>query len=475
MPRIFISYRRAVSAYQAGRLFDRLVQAFGKKNVFLDVDGIPAGENFDTYILQRIQQSDVFLVLLSRGTLDRINEPGDWVRQEIACALSQPQTRVIPVLVDNFEMPKSEDLPLDIRDITRKNAAKLDHSLFNETANKLIERIHGRRHQPILVIVSTASVLLLIGVLFVLSALNPPVDSVIATRTSSGAQVTQAVSPTLISTDTNAQTDTSPLTLLEQAMMAALIGVTQNDDWLPFEQEFGGATMVLVPKGCFPMGSPDGEDVEQPVVRQCIEEPFWLDKYEVTNAFYGSTSTVAGCSDYSSASDQPHICVNWFDARDFCEMRGGRLPTEKEWEFAARGPDGLIYPWGNNFAGDKVVYSANSSARTAPVGSCPDGISWVGALNLSGNVSEWVSTIFGIDDGNKNFSERGEWLFQYPYDHDDGREINSNDRTYARVIRGGSWYNNEYVMRAAFRDWNYQSLSFGSVGFRCARSYGPQP
>lgn len=159
-------------------------------------------------------------------------------------------------------------------------------------------------------------------------------------------------------------------------------GVTRNSDWRPYLEEFSDVSMALVPAGCFQMGSTDGDSDERPVHEVCFEEPFWIDVYEVTNEQFGST----GCGETSSAPDQPRNCVNWFDATAHCESRGARLPTEAEWEYAARGPDGLVYPWGNEFVADFVVYKDNSGGRTWQVGSKPAGKSWAGVYDLSGNV-----------------------------------------------------------------------------------------
>ncbi|HEC21824.1 MAG TPA: TIR domain-containing protein, partial [Chloroflexi bacterium] len=186
------------------------------------------------------------------------------------------------------------------------------------------------------------------------------------------------------------------------AYTLARAGVSSNDGWTPFIQEFEGVPMALVPAGCFQMGSANEESNEQPVHEVCFEEPFWIDVYEVTNARYGS----AGCEEYSSEDDQPRNCVNWFEAVAHCESRGARLPTEAEWEYAARGPDGLLYPWGDEFVALNAVYGDDSGGRPAVVGSRPGGVSWVGALDMSGNLWEWVSSIYAF----------------YPYDPDDGRE-----------------------------------------------------
>ena len=132
--------------------------------------------------------------------------------------------------------------------------------------------------------------------------------------------------------------------------------------------------MVLVPVGCFMMGSSDGKADEAPVHEVCFDAPFWIDVYEVTNAQFGTSGQFDG-------DDRPREMMNWQRALAYCQSRGARLPTEAEWEYAARGPDSLIYPWGNAFIADNVVYFLNSENRTWDVGSRPQGVSWVGAYD----------------------------------------------------------------------------------------------
>lgn len=143
MPKIFISYRRSASSGHAGRLYDRLVKEYGDHNVFLDVEQIPIGETFSSYLLAKIDESDVFLLMLGEGTLDRVVNEDDWVRREIAYALSHDHVVVVPVLQDGFKIPPPETLPADIQGITARNAAFLFHQMFDESVHKVIGSINA--------------------------------------------------------------------------------------------------------------------------------------------------------------------------------------------------------------------------------------------------------------------------------------------------------------------------------------------
>jgi formylglycine-generating enzyme required for sulfatase activity len=244
----------------------------------------------------------------------------------------------------------------------------------------------------------------------------------------------------------------------------------QAAPWIPTEQVFNTVPMVLVPAGCFWMGSL-ASAAEQPVHEICFAAPFWIDRYEVTNAQFAQ---FGGMADRASSfcdpnedgiitTDQQSACanlpreqINWFEARAFCELRGGRLPTEAEWEYAARGPNSLQYPWGNEFVRDNLVYANNSNNQPAAVGSRDSGNSWVGAADMSGNVQEWTSSLY----------------LSYPYIGSDGREVNAGNRTdVSPVLHGGSWnIGHESFLRAASRSWNFSRGWSESIGFRCALS-----
>lgn len=257
--------------------------------------------------------------------------------------------------------------------------------------------------------------------------------------------------------------------------------VTHNGDWTAIHLPFGGVDMVLAPAGCFTMGSSDQQISaaynlcpfdsqtcgnlladERPQTEICFVQPFWIDRYEVTNQQYGSSGTWAD-------PNHPRTNVTWQEAQQFCESRGGRLPTEAEWEYAARGPDGLIFPWGNSFIPENLNYcdadcefnwrdSAHRdyNAQVSVIGAHPDGVSWVGAKDMAGNVWEWTSTIYG---------------YAYPYDPDDGRE-NPGDVSSERTLRGGSWNWIALDARTTARD-NPVQPSSDWYGFRCARDFQP--
>jgi formylglycine-generating enzyme required for sulfatase activity len=278
-------------------------------------------------------------------------------------------------------------------------------------------------------------------------------------------QATSNAQETATQSAINVQATSSAGTMTQQAAMDATATaesdpliiarrrVNSNAEWTPYIQEFNGAEMMLVPVGCFDMGSNDGNSDEQPVHEICFDEPFWIDRTEVTQEQFRRFNGVAERPSTFTGDNRPVENITWLEAHDFCALRDARLLREPEWEYAARGPDELIYPWGNQFVAENVVYVENSNSQTAIVGSRPAGASWVGALDMSGNVWEWVSSLYQ----------------DYPYGNDHESAPNSTDR---RGRRGGSWDDDETsYLRSADRVRSEPSGWNEVVGFRCARSY----
>lgn len=247
----------------------------------------------------------------------------------------------------------------------------------------------------------------------------------------------------------------------------------RNRDWQPFIATFPDLPIpdlpfCLVPAGAFRMGSDEYSDEydEKPVHDQRIEQPFWISQHPVTNDQWRRAVAAGAVEEPRGAGalewyrdpkmgQAPVVGVNWFMARDFAAWLGCRLPTEREWEYAARGVESWRYPWGDDWDPDKAVWKENSGGRPAAVTSKPEGASWVGALHLSGNVWKWTSSLYQ----------------PYPYREGDGREADTGSRTdVQRVLRGGSFNYSTNNLRAADRSWSIPDLDGSSLGFCCARS-----
>jgi formylglycine-generating enzyme required for sulfatase activity len=188
---------------------------------------------------------------------------------------------------------------------------------------------------------------------------------------------------------------------------------------------------------------------------------FWIDRVEVTNARYlacvkdGACELMPGILGHEDLkADQPVGVIGWKQAAAYCAWAGKRLPTEAEWEKAARGTDARTYPWGSDY--DATRLNAGYTSGAAAVGSFPTGSSPYGVLDMAGNVWEWTASLYR----------------PYPYDASDGRE-DSRARG-ARVNRGGSWYYGGRYARSTFRataDHIYRRIA--DLGFRCAGSTLP--
>lgn len=259
-------------------------------------------------------------------------------------------------------------------------------------------------------------------------------------------------------------------------------GVTTNSDWLPCEQTLNGTTMVYVPSGEFRMGSTIEEvndahhlladilpfEVEDPHkltffnieltedhVITSIPTPYWIDKYEVSNTQYRQCILMGVCIParfYPPDDTYPITNITRVQAAQYCEWRGGQLPSEVEWEYAARGPDRLIYPWGTTIDANLANFSVSDesiSTQLAPIDSYINGVSWVGAHHISGNVSEWTRSV----------------LTAYPYDANQA-EI-SLDSTHNIIFRGGSFVEDKVYLRTAWRGISHGGTGLETIGFRC--------
>lgn len=219
-----------------------------------------------------------------------------------------------------------------------------------------------------------------------------------------------------------------------------------------------GATMLLVPAGTFLMGSADGDPDELPP-HQVNLLAFYIDKHEVTHAQYQKFLQATGRKppvDWKNGvlptklTNHPVVNVTFEDANAYAQWAGKRLPTEAEWEKAARGADGRIYVWGNSPQGKTTASSSAAKEHTHPVGSFPDDQSPCGAIDMTGNVWEWTTT----------------WYDAYP--GNDALEI-AYGKKY-RVIRGGGaidYYGASSTRRCADRARSVSYGTYDALGFRC--------
>lgn len=306
------------------------------------------------------------------------------------------------------------------------------------------------------------------------TATSPPPLAVTNTLTRT---LTHTPKPSATSSLTHAPTLTNTQTLTVE------MGAMQVSDK-------DGMVQMYVSAGTFLRGSSSGSSNETPQ-REITLDAFWIDQYEVNNNQYaqflnergdhlnceGEPCTSIDNNTYiylqegvykvkDNFADHPTIMVSWYGADAYCEWAGRRLPTEAEWEKAARGTDGRSYPWGNEFDGhlhnfcdaqceldwaDKSV--DDGYPFTAPVGSYPAGASPYGVMDMFGNVWEWVNDWFNSDyyEFSPDQNPQGPGFGDY------------------RVLRGGSWDNLGSVMRASDRSSGNPTDRYYNVGFRCAQ------
>jgi formylglycine-generating enzyme required for sulfatase activity len=263
-----------------------------------------------------------------------------------------------------------------------------------------------------------------------------------------------------------------------------------------------GMKHVGIPAGEFTMGSNDGRDNEKPVHTVYVDA-FLIDKTEVTNAMFRRFVEATGYEtlaekvgessvyfldnrdrledadwqhllgpdiDMENMDDYPVVHVSWDDAVAYCEWAGGRLPTEAEWEKAARGTDARSYPWGNESPTAKLGNFSDINLKeawaiadindgylySAPVGSYPAGASPYGVLDMAGNVLEWVQ----------------DWKIDTYYQESPANNPLATNSGNWHVLRGGSWYSKIEDIKSAARGAGNLDLTIDYVGFRCAH---PQP
>jgi formylglycine-generating enzyme required for sulfatase activity len=242
----------------------------------------------------------------------------------------------------------------------------------------------------------------------------------------------------------------------------------------------GDMPLVYVPAGEFLMGSTDqdpGADSDEKPQHEVYLDAFWIGQTEVTNVMFAAflsdlgnqveekaTWLNAAASDVQIVQNQdgawqpepgleahPVTFMTWYGARAYCDWAGGRLPTEAEWEKAARGSDGRIFPWGDDMDCSRANIIDCRSGGSLPVGSKPGGTSLCNALDMTGNVWEWVA----------------DWHAANYYVNSPNENPIGPESGLARVVRGGSWLFDAKHARSANRRSDGPLITKPDYGFRC--------
>jgi formylglycine-generating enzyme required for sulfatase activity len=232
--------------------------------------------------------------------------------------------------------------------------------------------------------------------------------------------------------------------------------------------------MVLIPKGAFEMGSRRSLRELNPVAifqadrhmlgpedpaHEVILDEYYIDIHEVTNADYKKYLAATGSKNLPrywddsnfNQSDQPVVGVTWKEAQDFCQWGNKQLPTEAEWEKAARGKRPVKYPWGDEEPDKTRANFNNHIGKTTAVGSYPTGKSDYGVFDLSGNVAEWVQ----------------DWHFPEYYLFSPKENPPGPEKGHYKIIRGGNWKNNAEDVNLTYRNATVPKARSKTVGFRC--------
>lgn len=403
MSKILISYRREDSADVTGRLYDRLIQQFGQGAIFKDVDSIPFGVDFRIYLDAQVAKCEVFLAVIGRDWMkkrgtkgkSRLDDPGDFVRIEIESALKR-HIPVIPVLVSGASIPPAEHLPISIQDLSYRHGIVVRPDPdFHRDMGRLIEYLKKL----------------------------PP----------SGEAPSQS-----------------------QAEAKQLIGAQPLIPRVKVLPREAPVDMVMVQKGPFTYG----EDR----IREAIDYDYWIDKFPVTNEKYRAFISAGGYGNQAcwspdgwkwktknnitvpghwndttwNKTDHPVIGVSYYEAKAYAKWAGKRLPTEQEWEKAARGEDAREYPWGKEFDKEKCNGAEAHRRHTTPVTQYPNGISPYGCYDMAGNVCECCGDWYGEE---KDF----------------------------HAVRSGSWFNSLVNLRVSSRHRYFADFRNNYIGFRLAQ------
>ncbi len=296
----------------------------------------------------------------------------------------------------------------------------------------------------------------LVGTICAASIRSPLISNWVASKPTATQVYTQVPSATALPLDTF--TPIPPTSTPIPPTPALGIGSTMISDK-------DGMKLMYVPAGNFQMGCNDLTDAAAHTVDP---NAFWIDQTDITNKMYALCVNAGVCKPPIDTNSQTHssyygnsqfdnypvISVNWNMANTYCKWAGRQLPTEAQWEKAARGMNGRTYPWGNDAPNNSLLNYNRDVGDTTAVGSYPSGASPYGALDMAGNVWQWVADWYDANYYNNS-------PFSNPLGPSSGQY---------RVLRGGSWDDSANLVLSAYRAGGDSNLTSLSYGFRCALS-----
>ncbi|MFG6105354.1 SUMF1/EgtB/PvdO family nonheme iron enzyme [Leptothoe sp. EHU-05/26/07-4] len=412
---IFISYRRSDSIAETGRIYDRLVTAFGKDRVYKDVDSIPLGSDFAEELDKAVGQCQVLLVIIGKTWVSatevdgakRLDNPDDFVRIEVESALKR-NIPVIPVLLEGASLPKRMQLPESLHKLARRNGTQVGYDpRFHADMDRLVKAIKD-------LLQSEAS--------------SPK------TLVSQSAQLATASQEPATRENKPQETTNKSSKTLNLGNGVAL-------------------ELLYISSGKFLMGSPQGEGRGDELPQHEVAVPeFWMGKYPVTQEQY--QAVMEENPSIFRGDNFPVECVTWHNAAKFCEtisQQTGqpiRLPSEAEWEYACRAETRTPFSFGAILTAGQANFS-NNVLKTTPVGRySPNNF---GLYDMHGNVWEWCqdhmhSNYLGAPTDGSAWTQGG----------------NSN----FRMVRGGSWDNRLFRCRSAARLYVMPAFRRKNFGFR---------
>jgi formylglycine-generating enzyme required for sulfatase activity len=480
MSGIFISYRREESGWSARSLYDRLIAHFAPEQIFMDIDGIPLGVDFVKTIEKRVSECDMLIAVIGKDWLTfkdeqgvrRLDNPEDFVRMEIATALKR-EIRIIPVLVDGALMPRSTDLPDDLKPLVRRNALQVSNAGFNDDYRRLeaaIEQVLGpMAPRPVPPPASPPSGFAPAPPKFSGKRKLPPLSRVM---TLLALVIALAVGAAIYLGAPPART------LLEKA--------TKDHPW---ENSLGmkfvpvaGAQVLL-----FSIWDTRVQDFEKFVKNRGYDATGGM--YSISKNGWKQQGATWKDPGFSQGSTHPVVGVSWNDAEEFCKWlttserktgdlpgdREYRLPKDEEWSAAVglknevgRTPEEKsggkieLYPWDVPHKRDKSwpppAGAGNYAGEEAKIGDWPSGWSVIEGYNdgypRTSPVESFSANQFGLYDMGGNVWQ---WC-------EDSYNAQMNDR----ALRGASWdvYSSESP-RASYRHHRPPAYRVDHIGFRC--------